>query len=124
MPLYFEFKLVALVILQNPTLRLPSALYNKILKPFLQPREAAIDEWLARSYLNMLISITDGLQWLIQNAPSIISAVSAGVKAGVDKAKENAQDDHRKKLVRKETQQLGGKVDRFADKIADKLKMN
>lgn len=119
--MYFEFKLIALIILQNPTLRLPSALYNNVVKPFLQPREAAIDEWLARSYLNMLASFADGLQWLVQNGPSIIAAVSAGVKAGVDNAKQNAQDDHRKKLVRKETQEIGHK---FTDKIAEKLKIN
>lgn len=110
MPLYFEFKLIALIVLQNPTLRLPSTLYSKVVKPYILPHETAIDEFLSRSYLHMISRVADGLQWVVQNGPTLLSSVTAGVKAGVDAAKSNAAEEHRRQLVRKETHDLTVKV--------------
>jgi len=103
--LYFEFKLIALIILQNGTLKIPSLIYVKVVRPILQPREAAIDEWLSRSYLNMISSLADGLQYLVRNGPTIFASVSAALHAAAEAAQKTAHEEHQRKLARKETAQ-------------------
>lgn len=102
MPLYFEFKLVCLILLQNNTLRIPSKIYISLVRPFLQPREPAIDEWLASSYLNMMTSVTNGLQWAVRNGPGFLNAVSAGLHAASDTARKNAQEASQAATVRRQ----------------------
>lgn len=103
LPLYYEFKLICLIVLQNGTLKLPHLLYVTFLKPFLQPREPAIDEWLSRSYLNMLTSLTQGIQWLITNGPGFIAVAMSAINAATEAAKKNAEETNKRHIVRLET---------------------
>jgi restriction endonuclease S subunit len=103
MPLYFEFKLIVLIILQNTTLKIPSLIYVKFVRPILQPFEPAIDEWLSRSYLNMITGLVNGAQYLVQHGPAIFATISAALQAATEAAQRTAREEHQKKLLRKET---------------------
>lgn len=103
MPLYYEFKLVCLLVLQNTSWKIPSIIFNRFLRPILEPNEPAIDEFLSRSWLNMMMGISNGLQYLLQNGPSIIATVTAAIHAAADAAERTAREEHQKKLVRKNT---------------------
>ena len=106
MPLYFEFKLIALIILQNSTLKIPSLIYVKVVRPIVQPREPAIDEWLSRSYLNIVSSTVDGLQYLVRNGPTFVASASAALLAAAEAAQKTAHEEHQRKLERKVTAHL------------------
>jgi hypothetical protein len=103
MPLYYEFKLITLILLQNNTLRIPSKLYINLVRPFLQPREPAIDEWLAGSYLNMLTAITNGLQYAVTNGPVFLSVFSTALHNASEAARQNAKDAHQAAHVRSQS---------------------
>ena len=103
--MYYEFKLVCLLVLQNTSWKIPTIIFHRFLQPILQPNEVVIDEWLSRSWLNMMIGISHGLQYLLQNGPSIIATITAAIHAAADAAEKTAREEHAKKLTRRNSAQ-------------------
>lgn len=75
-PLYYEFKLVCLLILQNDTLRIPTILYKHVVRPTLKPREEDIDAFIAEVYVKMLTYVSKGLEMAVEKGPGFVATVN------------------------------------------------
>eukprot|EP01121_Diplochlamys_sp_Union-15-3_P001343 TRINITY_DN1116_c0_g1_i1.p1 TRINITY_DN1116_c0_g1~~TRINITY_DN1116_c0_g1_i1.p1 ORF type:complete len:161 (-),score=25.71 TRINITY_DN1116_c0_g1_i1:27-509(-) len=93
-PFYYEIKLLALVLLQIPHLKLAATLYTNSVQPFFKQREGAIDSFVSESAKviqdKASTAAKDGVLFLAAKAsPETISKVVTNVMSSHSDEKKN-----------------------------------